>query len=357
MVSGKSASCGFSGVPGSEPQRADSGIMIPQPDTCEPETESACCPICGEKPANLVFTASDRLYGLMGRFKYRSCTGCGLIRLDPRPKRSAMAAYYRETDNLLKRGKGTGPRRPLLKKIEKLFRSGRAREIIRIQKLEAGNRIVDVGSGPGSFLRFMRMISPGISAVGVDNSIEACRWAERVHSQNSVYGDALRLPFIDNVFHLITMWHFLEHSYDLNGTLEECGRLIDDGGVVAIEVPNYHGPFIRMLGGKWIGLLTPLHLYQFTPETISRLLESHGFEVIAIKHKLFIPFLLGGLVLTAPKQPRSRKDLAMMIPLVFLSFLLEWPVALAAKLTRRGYVITCYARKPLAVSVEPGSSS
>ena len=313
----------------------------------EPETEPASCPLCGDAArSTILFSSPDRIFGISARdFRYVSCNDCGLVRLDPRPVPGFMGLYYEGTDRLIREGGGKRARkRPLLNLVERFFRGARARDIAGRVALRDGDRVLDIGSGPGSFLRYFDHTAGGAFLLGLDNSLDACRWAFRVHGQRSVCGDAASPPFRTGAFRLVTLWHFLEHSYDPAGTLKECARLIGEGGLLAVEVPNYDGPAVRRERKNWFGLMTPLHLYQFTPVTLSRLLEDAGFEIAGLKHRIFIPNLLTGFLLRRPSKPRGSRGLLFLAPVFLVSMMLEWPAAVLAALLRRGYVTTIYAR-------------
>lgn len=312
-----------------------------------PTTEPAPCPLCGDGvESTFLFDAPDRIFGISERnFRYVSCDGCGLVRLDPRPTPGFMGLYYEGTDRLIREGGGkSARRRPLINLIERFFRGARARDIAGRTALRKGDRVLDIGSGPGSFLRYFSHASGGAFLLGLDNSADACRWASTVHGQRSICGDATLTPFKAGAFRLVTLWHFLEHSYDPAATLKECARLIGEDGLLAVEVPSYDGPCVRRERGRWFGLMTPLHLYQFTPATLSRLLGDAGFEVAGLKQRIFIPNLLAGFLLRRPSKPRGSRGMMLLAPLFLFSMLIEWPAAVLAALFGRGYVTTIYAR-------------
>ncbi|MEA2473371.1 MAG: hypothetical protein QOE06_1286, partial [Thermoleophilaceae bacterium] len=53
------------------------------------------------------------------------------------------------------------------------------------------------------------------------------------------------------------------------------------GGVVWIATPDAGSRAARLLGARWWSVI-PTHLHLFTRRSLTRLLELHGFEVLAL---------------------------------------------------------------------------
>lgn len=101
-----------------------------------------------------------------------------------------------------------------------------------LQSLSAGQRVLDLGSGPGSFdASFDASVSPFI-AIRADLDRPA------VPASNFVQTDAARLPFADRTFDAVISNHSLEHFEDLSGALAEIGRVLKPSGALYIAVPD-----------------------------------------------------------------------------------------------------------------------
>jgi len=62
-----------------------------------PETETVpVCPLCSSSESSMLFEAIDRMHRLPGLFSFVKCSGCGLVRLSPRPTQENIALYYPE---------------------------------------------------------------------------------------------------------------------------------------------------------------------------------------------------------------------------------------------------------------------
>jgi SAM-dependent methyltransferase len=85
-------------------------------------------------------------------------------------------------------------------------------------------------------------------------------------------------------FSLITFWDVLEHLRDPRRELALARSLLGPRGVLAASMPNVDGLYpsatyqlIARPTGRWEYPELPVHLYDFSPRTIARLLEGSGF--------------------------------------------------------------------------------
>src|SRR5262249_43616644 len=79
----------------------------------------------------------------------------------------------------------------------------------------------------------------------------------------------------------ITFWDVLEHVHSPSAELARTASLLRPGGLVAINVPNWHSLERRLFGPNWLGLDPPRHLYVFTRPTLTALLERAGCRALA----------------------------------------------------------------------------
>lgn len=115
------------------------------------------------------------------------------------------------------------------------------RAVLRSLALQAGERVLDVGSGPG-FLAAEMAAAVGSSGLvqGIDVSesmIELAR--RRVPAPNSApveltVGDALALPFPDGTFDAVVSTQVYEYVNDIAGALSEARRVLRPRGRLLI---------------------------------------------------------------------------------------------------------------------------
>ncbi len=111
--------------------------------------------------------------------------------------------------------------------------------------LQPGQRLLDVGCGPGSVtLDLAQRVAPG-EVVGVDSSeqvVQQARAAAREAGDESTtfeVADAFALPFEDDSVDVVHAHQVLQHVADPVGLLREMARVTRPGGIVAARDADY----------------------------------------------------------------------------------------------------------------------
>jgi SAM-dependent methyltransferase len=97
-----------------------------------------------------------------------------------------------------------------------------------LQNFGGGQRVLDLGSGAGSF----------DSSIGKFIAIRTDLDTPTSPAANFTQADAARLPFPDRAFDAVISNHSLEHFHDLAGSLTEIGRILKPTGALYIAVPD-----------------------------------------------------------------------------------------------------------------------
>jgi SAM-dependent methyltransferase len=141
--------------------------------------------------------------------------------------------------------------------------------------------LLELGPGGGFFLDVARRA--GFDPVGVEPSPEL---AARAATE---FGVAVECGFLDEVelardrFDLICMFHVFEHVDNPVGLLEQLGGLLDDGGLVAMEVPNIASAMAQRRADQWAAVQpVELHVSHFTPQSLAAVVAKAGLEIVAI---------------------------------------------------------------------------
>ena len=230
------------------------------------------CILCGSAERTLLFR--------QGEWTVYTCKACGLGLLDPRPDaleriRLYEGAYFQsQYDGGLKAGS------PEMKKRL----SQETHRIRFIRKIRKQGHIVDVGCGMGYFLHACRQAGYDVS--GIDISEDSAGYVRGELKIPVRTGAIEKIDVPSGSVDIVTMWHFLEHTPDPRIYLELARRWLKEDGLIVVDVPNYAGTDAQKSWGGWKGWQLPFHLYHFTPETVTALLDRHGFEVIRTKRYL-----------------------------------------------------------------------
>ncbi len=152
------------------------------------------------------------------------------------------------------------------------------------QILPSGRRrILDIGSGPGFFL--LHGMKRGWKTVGMEPSLQAA-----THSRDlglDVVEDFLTeqtAKKLGDGFDVVHLSEVLEHVPDPRRTISITRNLLSPGGLICVVVPNDYNPFQQVLREVcnykpwWVA--PPHHLNYFDADSLSRLLERYGFEII-----------------------------------------------------------------------------
>jgi ubiquinone/menaquinone biosynthesis C-methylase UbiE len=260
--------------------------------------EQVTCLLCGSNENEVYLKAPS--YDWAQEFTVCMCNRCQFLFVNPRPSVTEIATFYppsyhalpQQSNAVRNRVKywlqysvlqtfyGWPPRlspviaRLLANKLEPYF--GRA------FPYALGRRLLDIGSGNGEFLLWVRQLDSSWTLTGVEpssNASEMCRkfglqvWTGTLESKR----------FPESSFDVVTMWNVLEHLHDPLGTLQEVRRVLAPGGYVALVVPNISSSQAKRFGRDWWVLQLPQHLVFFTPFTLHEMLERAGFRLLRIQ--------------------------------------------------------------------------
>ena len=201
----------------------------------------------------------DGLQGESGvDLEVHQCSACGLVQLNSDP-----VPYFREV-----------VRSAAVSSEMRDFRQKQFAGFLGDFSL-AGKKIIEIGCGNGEYLSIMQGL--GAAAYGLEygeKSVERCLEKGLRVFRGFVSPDSEKMsegPF-DGFFTL----NFLEHIPDPNSWLRGIASNMTESAAGLVEVPNFDMILKNNLFSEFIGD----HLFYFTRETLTAVLERNGFEVV-----------------------------------------------------------------------------
>jgi SAM-dependent methyltransferase len=154
----------------------------------------------------------------------------------------------------------------------------------------ASGRILELGCG--EFPEFEDSVKVDIAKIKMKNYIRA----------------DLNLPLqIKEKFDTIITLEIIEHVHNINIFLNECNRLLKSGGKLIVSTPNvkYWMNRLWLLFGndRWFDT-GGMDYFFFSPDSLKKLLEKHGFVVEEMKSvgRVKIINICGGFIVLARKK-------------------------------------------------------
>ena len=170
-----------------------------------------------------------------------------------------VAHAYDKTNDLLSFGQAKLWRKKVLEKVDP----------------QSGEKVLDIAAGTGTSSMALKL--PGVEVVAADFSKGMLAEGKKRYPElEFVFADAMKLPFKNNEFDVVTMSFGLRNVQDRDKALGEFLRVLKPGGRLVIcefsHVPGLLGVFYR----AYLTLILPLvsRLASKTPDAYSYLSES-----------------------------------------------------------------------------------
>ncbi len=189
----------------------------------------------------------------------------------PKPSEEKLPSYY-ASENYISHTDG---RRSL---FERMYQIVKGITLSRKQKLLTSylpqkGSLLDIGAGTGDFLEYAAQ--KGWNVSGVEPNEKARNLAEQ---KNVLLTEDL--PEGEITYDAITMWHVLEHVYDLEEQLVWLKEKLSREGVLFIAVPNFESFDSAHYKTDWAAFDVPRHLYHFSRKSIQLLFEKQEMKVV-----------------------------------------------------------------------------
>jgi 2-polyprenyl-3-methyl-5-hydroxy-6-metoxy-1,4-benzoquinol methylase len=179
-----------------------------------------------------------------------------------------------------------------------------------IERLKA-QRVLDLGAGNGALCGLLK--KEGYSVAGCEydaKGVEIARAAypEVPFYQYGVQDDPTDLLAAEGKFDMVVSTEVIEHLFSPHHLPIFAARVLQDGGHLVVSTP-YHGYLKNLLlsiFNKWDFHHSPLwhggHIKFWSRQTLSKLLEENGFEVLEFRGVGRVAYLWKSMVLVCRKR-------------------------------------------------------
>jgi 2-polyprenyl-3-methyl-5-hydroxy-6-metoxy-1,4-benzoquinol methylase len=232
------------------------------------------CPVCDSEKFSPFLTSTD-FFVTGEEFNLKKCTSCGFIITENIEDEANIGRYYQSEEYISHSNTSKGLVNALYHQVRN-YMLGRKRRLVEKAVGAQNGQILDIGTGTGYFLNEMKRF--GWKVTGTEKSTEARDFAKKEFNLNIKEPDELfRMP--KNTFHVITLWHVLEHIHKLDENMNAFSQLLKTEGKLIIAVPNPTSYDARHYQQFWAAYDVPRHIWHFGPEQMKQFGEKYGFRL------------------------------------------------------------------------------
>jgi len=141
-------------------------------------------------------------------------------------------------------------------------------------------KLLDVGSGPGYFLKCAENWFPSADIYGLDIDDSLVDFArDKVIKATIIKHNGENLPFSNKTFDVVCSFQVVEHLERPESFFVEANRVLKANGFLIIATPNPAGIPAKILGDKWQGYRYD-HISLKTPQQWREILLDSGFKIL-----------------------------------------------------------------------------
>lgn len=239
-------------------------------------SEQRDCPICGSSRKNVLYTQKfSALSGALQLSGYDvvSCLDCGFAYADAIPDQAWFDSYYRDMSKYSydQRGGEVSP-------------ADRARfqsvaQMIAKHLPERKSRILDYGCATGSLLHHLKQAGYS-DLLGTDKAASSASLAQKLYSVTVVNRNLSELAHEQQPFDLLILSGVLEHVRDVKNLLKDIPLVINQKGLLYVEVPDAIG-FADCMDAPFQEFSIE-HINFFSKRSLTNLLAYYGFEPVEV---------------------------------------------------------------------------
>ena len=230
------------------------------------------CPICDGTEFTPFLQGIDYTVS-KEKFMIEKCNACNFHFTNPIPTADKIGDYYKSESYVSHSSTSKG----VINKIYQVVRKHTLKQKVKLVKRAGkGTQILDLGAGTGHFVNACNQAN--LNAIGLEPDSDARNFG--------IANFKIDLQSIENLHSLpnesrdvITMWHVLEHVYELKKDVAKIVQVLKNDGVLIVAVPNHNSHDAQHYREFWAAYDLPIHLYHFIPSDIENLFKQFDLQV------------------------------------------------------------------------------
>lgn len=209
----------------------------------------------------------------------------GYYETHPKPLLENLDFYYKSQDYI----SHTNSKRSFFERIYHIIRFYTVRKKVGLINSfrSVSKTLLDVGCGTGTFISHANKRLWNVT--GVEPNFEA-----RSNCDPDVKSFVFSTEELDRLskssFDVITLWHVMEHIYNLEEQMSLICSLLKTEGNLVLALPNYKSFDSKYYKNYWAAFDVPRHLYHFNQNSIETFFRDRGLRLVKIKPMLFDAF-------------------------------------------------------------------
>ena len=233
------------------------------------------CPVCNASQnspflSGIDYTVSNETFNIV------ECNECSFRFTNPIPTEDKIGEYYKSEDYI----SHSGTKKGIVNRLYHIVRNYTLKKKFQLISKHAKNKsLLDIGCGTGDFLNYVNQ--NGWDVNGLEPDADARNLCKTNHGIDVTSTEELHNLKNESV-DIITMWHVLEHVYNLNKDVEKIKSLLKKDGTLFVAVPNCASHDAQKYKEYWAAYDLPIHLYHFRPNDISNLFKKVDMEVVDV---------------------------------------------------------------------------
>ena len=200
----------------------------------------------------------------------------------PKPDPEKLPDYYKSAGYISHTDSRSTLTDKIYQRVKKVMLQKKLKWIS--NEVSSKGKILDIGAGTGDFLLEAKKEGWNVFGFEPDGEARNLAKAKGIVLQENL--DSLK----EEKFDVITLWHVLEHVYDLNRQIVFIESILKKGGLLIIAVPNFKSYDAQHYREYWAAYDVPRHLWHFSQNSFKKLFAPTTLRFFKTRPLLFDSF-------------------------------------------------------------------